>query len=70
MTLPPTVPVEPKRGIPKIPYRPNEGDRVEKKFSFALASALSRVPERGRQQVTRKIGAANGRIYWAVQDVR
>lgn len=69
MTLPPAVPAEPKRGIPRIPFRPAEGDRVEKKFAFALASALSRAPERGRQQVTRR-GVIPGLTFWLIQDVR
>lgn len=70
MSLPPPVPAEKKRGIPKLPFSPDEGDRAEVRYPFALARALSRVPARGRQQVTRRLGPANGRPYWLIQDVR
>lgn len=69
MTLPPPVPAEPKRGIPKIPLDLTQGDSVEKRFPFALARAMSRAPERGRQQITRR-SFGYGLTYWAIQDVR
>lgn len=73
MTLPPAVPAEPKRGIPQVPYDHKEGDRVERRFAYAIASALSRAPVRGRQQVTRfrfdRISATD-RPVWLIQDVR